>query len=104
MSKIVQFDTNAGPVFIEVEDSEAMRGEVLAAGDGAIAAKAKKTFEEALQSVKPGIDQALKLLTEMVKKPSELEIEFGIKVDAAAGAVFAKAGAEATFNVKLIWK
>ncbi len=104
MSRIVEFSTKKGPVYVEVDNSEALRGEVLAANDSGVAAKAKKTFEEALQSVKPGIEEALILITDLIKKPSETEIEFGLKIDAAAGAVFAKAGAEATFNIKLTWK
>jgi len=104
MSRIVEFSTKKGPVYVEVDDSEAFRGEALAANDSGVAAKAKKTFEEALQSVKPGIEEALALITDLIKKPNETEIEFGLKIDAAAGAVFAKAGAEATFNIKLTWK
>jgi predicted RNase H-like HicB family nuclease len=104
MSRIIEFSTNKGPVYVEVDDSDALKGEVLAANDSGVAAKAKKTFEEALQSVKPGIEEALALITDLIKKPTETEIEFGLKIDAAAGAVFAKAGAEATFNIKLIWK
>jgi len=104
MSKIVQFKTNQGLVFVEVDDSEAMRGEVLAANVSGVAAEAKMTFEDALKTVKPGIDAALDLLTNLVKKPNETQIEFGIKIDAAAGAIFAKASAEATFNITLTWK
>jgi len=107
MSAIVQFDTRKGPIYFEVSDSEAERGETLAAKDSeesGVTAKAKKTFEDALQSVKPGIEEALNLLSGLIKQPKETEIEFGIKVDAAAGAIFAKAGAEATFNIKLTWK
>lgn len=104
MSKIVQFETSKGPVFVEVDDAAAMHGEVLAANPSGIAAKAKKSFEDALESVKPGIEQALELVNGLLKKPAETELEFGLKMDAAAGAVFAKAGAEATFNIKLTWK
>src|SRR5579864_3072199 len=104
MSRIVEFSTRQGPIYVEVDDSDALRGEVLAANDSGVAARAKKTFEEALQSVKPGIEEALALITDLIKKPSETEIDFGLKIDAAAGAVFAKAGAEATFNIKLTWK
>ncbi len=104
MSKIVQFETKKGPVLVEVDDSDVMRGEVLAANDSGVAAKARKTFEDALQTVKPGIEVALDLLTNLVKKPTETEIAFGIKIDAAAGAIFAKAGAEATFNITLKWR
>jgi hypothetical protein len=104
LSRIVEFSTKQGPIYVEVDDSDALKGEVLAANDSGVAAKAKKTFEEALQSVKPGIEEALALITDLIKKPTETEIEFGLKIDAAAGAVFAKAGAEATFNIKLTWK
>jgi len=104
LSRIVEFSTKQGPIYVEVDDSDVLKGEVLAANDSGVAAKAKKTFEEALQSVKPGIEEALALITDLIKKPTETEIEFGLKIDAAAGAVFAKAGAEATFNIKLTWK
>jgi len=36
--------------------------------------------------------------------PSEIEIEFGIKLDAEVGALLSKAGMEAAVTVKLIWK
>jgi NTP-dependent ternary system trypsin peptidase co-occuring protein len=104
MSKIVQFDTKNGPIFVEVDSLSGYSGEVLAATDSAVISKAKKSFEDALATVKPGIEEALDLLTSLVKKPNETEIEFGLKIDAAAGAIFAKAGAEATFKIKLTWK
>jgi hypothetical protein len=105
MTRIVEFTTKEGKqVLVEVDEGWALHGEVLAANDSGIAAKAKKSFEEALASVKPGIDAALNSLTDLISKPKETEIEFGLKLDAAAGAIFAKAGAEATFKVKLTWK
>ncbi len=36
-------------------------------------------------------------------KPSQVEIDFGIKLVAETGAIIAKAGGESTFNVKLSW-
>ena len=45
---------------------------------------------------------------ETVKKlsdpPDEVEVSFGLKLDAEAGAVVAKAGTEASINVKLTWE
>ena len=105
MSRIVQFETKQGKqVLVEVDEGRALHGEVLAANESGIAAKAKQSFEDALASVKPGIEAALQSLTNLVSKPQETEIEFGLKLDAAAGAIFARAGAEATFKVKLTWK
>jgi len=104
MSEIIEFQSKQGSVFVEVDKLPPV-GEALAAADEVgVAAKASKSFEEALEAAKPGIDAALRLLTSLAQKPSEAEIEFGLKIDVAAGAVFAKAGAEATFHVKLTWK
>ena len=36
--------------------------------------------------------------------PDEIDLEFGIKFNAKAGAVFASVDSEATFKVSLKWK
>jgi hypothetical protein len=40
----------------------------------------------------------------LAERPSQIEVEFGLKLDAAAGAVVAQAGVEASLNVKLTWE
>ena len=106
MSKIVEFKSKKGPVYVQVEGipSRSTRGQQPAASAGKVVEKAKKSFEEALESAKPGIEAALDCIGNLVQKPAEVEIEFGLKINGEAGAVFASAGAEATFNVKLSWK
>jgi hypothetical protein len=37
-------------------------------------------------------------------RPDEMEMTFGIKMSAESGWVIAKAGGEANFEVKLVWK
>jgi len=37
------------------------------------------------------------------ERPSTISVSFGLKLDAEAGAVVAKAGAEAAINVTMIW-
>ncbi len=37
-------------------------------------------------------------------KPDEVELAFGLKLDVEAGALIAKAGAEATLEVTMVWK
>jgi hypothetical protein len=39
-----------------------------------------------------------------LKGPSQVEIGFGLKLDAEAGAIIAKAGAEGSISVKLTWQ
>jgi hypothetical protein len=41
---------------------------------------------------------------EMTHRPSDVELSFGIKFDAEAGALIAKAGVEAAVSVTLRWR
>lgn len=101
----LEFVTDAGSTMVvEVDDANALGGTTPASNEGGVTARVGKTFEDALASIKPGIEGALSMLNSLATTPKEAEVEFGIKIDAAAGAIFAKAGAEATFKVKLIWK
>ncbi len=38
------------------------------------------------------------------EKPSQIEVEFALKLTSEAGVYIAKAGTEASFNVKLVWE
>src|SRR5450631_698287 len=60
-------------------------------------------FETALATIKSATSQLMETLSSIDKRPDECELEFGIKLSAAAGAILAKAGAEANFTVKMKW-
>ena len=87
-------------MFVEVDDSDVFLGKPSPPNESGAVDKTEKTFEEALQSIKPKIEEACGL-TDLIKKPAETEIEVGLDIDAGAEAVFAKAGGEATFSIKL---
>jgi len=65
---------------------------------------AKVSFERALGAVKDAASAALGQFQAMTRKPDEVEIKFGIKLSAEAGAVIAKTGVDGQFEVKLKWK
>jgi hypothetical protein len=65
---------------------------------------AKVSFERALGAVKDAASAALGQFQAMARKPDEVEIKFGVKLSAEAGAVIAKTGLEGQFEVKLKWK
>jgi hypothetical protein len=44
-----------------------------------------------------------KTIERLEVKPSQVEVNFGIKLIAETGAIIAKAGGEANFNVKITW-
>ena len=95
---------SGGSMLMEVELDEAEQdGMVPAARRGEVAAKAKQTFEEALEQIKPGADAIVAKLRGMSSNPDEISVTFGLKMSANAGAFIAASGIEANFTVLLKW-
>ncbi len=67
-----------------------------------MASMATDTLEEALGGVGPA-SRAIVSRLRAAADPSEITIEFGIKVSADAGVVVARTGGEANFRVVLTW-
>lgn len=88
---------------VEVDEPE-VEGVVRAARPGEIAERAGQTFEAALQKIQPAAVAIISRLREVSDPPDQVNIEFGIKLSAGAGAVIASAGAEANYKVTLSWK
>ncbi len=102
MSEIL-IDTDA-PILVEFEPAAGLR-------------KAARTPEEAVQEAARALNRAMGLIHHMARRvartvsavpvaerPHQAEVTFGLKLDAEAGAVIAKAGMEASINVKLTWE
>lgn len=68
--------------------------------------RVERSFVAALDTVKKTVAAAVEELRDgLPDRPDELEIEFGIKASLEAnGLIFAKAGGEALFNFKAVWK
>ena len=104
MRHLIEFPLeDGGSIVIEVDEPETEGGVVRAARPGEIVAKAGQTFEEALERVKPAAGAIIKKLKELSDAPDEVEVEFGLKMSAQAGAVIAVASVEANYRVKLRW-
>ncbi|MGH3976355.1 MAG: CU044_2847 family protein [Pseudonocardiaceae bacterium] len=65
---------------------------------------AKATFETALGEVRDAAVVALTEFRTMARQPDEVEITFGVRLDAEVGAVIAKTGMAGNFEVKLTWR
>lgn len=61
-------------------------------------------LEKSLDTIKSAANQLIDTFASLSKQPDECELIFGIKLSAAAGAIIAKAGAEANFTVKMKWR
>ena len=91
-------------VVVEVDESESEGGVVRAARPGEIAETAKQTFEDALARIQPAAEAIIGRLRELTEPPDEAAVEFGIKMSASVGAIFAWGGGEVNFIVTLRWK
>lgn len=93
-----------GIVLVEVNDDNRLTGSVQASRDtDSLVVKAKETFDNALERIKPAANIIIKKLRGLTDAPDEIEVEFGIKLGAEAGAVIASTSMEANYKVVLKW-
>ena len=103
MAQYIQFPTaDGGTILVEVEEPEG--AVVPAARAGGVPEKARQTFEAAMERIRPVAGTLIAKLRGLHDPPDEVEVEFGLKMSAEAGAVVAAAGAEANYKVTLTWK
>ncbi|MFJ8827044.1 CU044_2847 family protein [Streptomyces sp. NPDC102467] len=95
-------------IHVEIH-SEAWRTERIRgrgpAGDGeATGAVPAERLEAGLARLTAVAGRALSRMAALPRSPSAVEMEFGLKVNAATGVVLAQAGTEAHLKVKLTWE
>jgi hypothetical protein len=109
MKRLVEFPSNSGePILVEVEDvglsGETRRG----LSTSAVLERAQTSFEDALEKAKPmatGLVGKLQAIGDAAgSPPDEVQVEFGIILNAEAGAVLASASAGANYKVTMTWK
>jgi hypothetical protein len=105
MKHLVAFPMkNGSTIVVEVDEPESEGGVVRAARPGEIVETAKQTFDDALARIQPAAEAIIGRLRELAEPPDEAAVEFGIKMSASAGAIFAWGSGEANFTVTLTWK
>ena len=106
MKHLIEFPLEDGSsILVEVDEAEGLGGVVRASRvvDDTIQ-KAGQTFEAALDKVKPAAAAIIAKLRSLHDAPDEVEVQFGLKLSADAGAFVASAGVEANYTVTLKWK
>lgn len=86
---------------VESEEVAAVGPERVSRHGHATVAKLDESLDAALASARPAAQAVVDTFREMT--PDEVNVEFGLRLDAEAGAVFAKAGVGAHFTVSLRW-
>jgi len=108
MKKLIEFplEDSEETILIEVEEDERVSGMVPAArGDQpGVPEKAAATFQSAMDKMKPIATTIIKKIRSLHDAPDEVEVEFGLKMSAEAGAFVASACVDANYKVVLKWK
>jgi hypothetical protein len=104
--ELVEFPLEGGgSVFVEVEGPFGV-GREPTRGLGRpteLTVAAGKSFQEAFSRIQPAAAVVIEQLRGLVDPPDDIEVEFGIQLNAEFGAVVAKGGAEANFRVRMQW-
>ncbi|MFI7640609.1 CU044_2847 family protein [Nonomuraea sp. NPDC049400] len=103
MSELLRWELEEGSVVVEVADEDAGGFQSASVSPDGIVYEVKDRFEDALQNVRTAAASALRTFRDKALNPDEVEIEFGVKFNAAAGAIIAKTAGEAHLKVKLTW-
>jgi hypothetical protein len=103
VNKLLEFHVAGGTVV--VESSEAVGGSVVrGSGLGKLTERVGMSLGDTLAVVRPLADATLAACGELASRPDVVEVEFGLKFDAAVGAFVAESRAGASLNIKLSWK
>ncbi|MFF0573250.1 CU044_2847 family protein [Streptosporangium saharense] len=98
MSELIRFETTTGHIVVETADEEGVR-RVSRKGMTDVA----RRFGEALADVEGAAADAIESFRSGRLKPDQIEIEFGVKLNAETGALIAKASTEGQLTIKLTW-
>ena len=100
MKRLIEYKLEDGsPIVVEVDEPE---GGPQPVSRGVIE-KAKTSFAEALEKVKPTAETIIAKLRDLSDSPTEVQVKFGLKMNANAGAIIAAAGVEANYEITLKW-
>ena len=102
MNELVRWQTDDGGIVVEIDSSEP-GFQSISRKPGEAIYDVQGRFDDALESVRDAAVSALKKFRDEILHPDSVEIEFGFKLNAEAGAVIAKTSAEGHLTIKLAW-
>ena len=94
-------DENA-PILVEFTPGPGLKQVSLAPAD--LAGKSTEALDSTMNTIHHMAGRVFATVDALANRPTQVDVEFGIKFDAQAGALIAKAGMEASINVKLTWE
>ena len=105
MKRLIEFPLEDGStIMVEVDESKVEGGVVPVSTKPGEVEKAQNTFEAAVSKIRPVAESVITTLHDIPKRPDEIELEFGLKLNGKTGIYIASVGTEANFQVRLTWK
>ena len=106
MTEEFTINTGEDEILVEFAPRPGVRQVSLAIGAEDMAGKSAKALDKAMSTIRQMGNRVTKTIKsiEVVDRPNKVELEFGLKLDAEAGAYIAKASTEASFKVVLTWE
>ena len=100
----VQFEEDEDVILVEFEGEYGVRS--VSREPEELVEKSKKAIERSMKTVQRMAKKAIKTIQAIPisERPSKFEFQFGIKMSGEAGALVAKAGAEAAITVTMTWE
>jgi hypothetical protein len=103
MTQLLRFRSEDGDGFVVVEVGEDEPGVIAVSRLGDAVADATASFEEGLDRIRQAAASVLHRLQDMPRRPDEVNLEFGMRLNAELGAVIAKSSGEAHLHVSMTW-
>lgn len=104
MRRLIEFTVPDGAsLLVEVDEPEVAGPRPAGVGDRAIE-RATMSIDQAISKIRPLAESLLSELQGLTRRPDQVEVEFGIKLNASAGIVVANTAVEGNCKIKLSWK
>jgi NTP-dependent ternary system trypsin peptidase co-occuring protein len=104
VSDIAAYSSPFGDILVEVDTSSAVGQGRVARRPGDLAVDAGKSFDAAVDAVRPAAASIVEKLMGLPRPPDEASVQFGLKLSLNAGAIIASSSAEGNFTVTLTWR
>ncbi len=103
MKRIVEFPLENGDSILVEVDEPALTDDRIGLRDE-VTQKAQRTFESALDTVKPLANAIMTKVRSLNEPADEVEVKFGVKMSVELGAVIASGNGEVNYEITLKWK
>ena len=100
MSNILTYQTDSGEVAIEIEKGPTYRGTRSAKES----TETEKQLNSALAIIRRVGDAVIGQVKSIANRPSEVQVEVGLKFTAEAGVIVSKTSAEGNLKMVFTWK